>query len=518
MTDHERSYADRESDPDDDAISLRPYLDTLRRYRRIIGVSVVLASLGFLVAVLGMWISYPVERIGSVQFRLMFSGAAMNQYPNKAPFSPAEIVAPSVVTEVFAANDLNKYGSYESFKNALFIQNSNPALDALAYEYQARLADTKLSPVDRGRIEAEFSQKRLELTDPSFSLSLRRSERFQMLPPDLAEKVLNDTLVVWATHAERAGAMKYQLAMLSSAVLSKESLEREDYLVAADVLRAKAGRIIDTVAELEEVPGALTIRTATEKVSLPEIRSDIEDALRFELEPLLGIIRSEGVTKNARLLALYARTQAFQLSLERRAAEGRAAAVQNSLADYMAQRGARTDSKAGTRQNSDSPALMPQLGESFLTRLIELSGTTQKSDMEYRQRLTDEVIRENFKVTALDRELAYYEDLLKSVENIGNRPAGSDDLIKLIKTRSEAAFLAISKGADQLMEVYSELSKQNLNPAARLYTITGPYTVRSQGSLSTRNVQVALILTLILTAATVAAGCLVYEFIRRRAA
>jgi hypothetical protein len=506
---------------DDTEISLGAYVDALRRYRRIIGASVLAVAALFVIGALSIALIFPTERVASLEFRLLFDGAALGQYPNKTPFSPAEIVSAPVVTEVFRANDLQPYGSYESFKNALFVQQSNPKLDQLAAEYQAKLADPKLTAVDRARIEAEFSQKREALADPVFSLSLRRSERFKALPNDLAQKLLGDTLATWAVQAERMGAMKYQLPILSSAVLSKQSLEDEDYLVAADLLRAKAVRIIETLGELEKVPGALTIRTAKDRVSLPEIRANIEDALRFELEPLLGIIRSEGITKNARLLMLYASTQVFQLRLERQATEGRARAVQNSLADYMS-RGSRAglDSKSGggaARQPGvDMPALMPQLSESFLDRLVEISSSTQKSEMEYRQKLTDQVIREESQMATLDKELAYYEDLVKSVQGIGSRPAGSPELVTLIKSRSQAAFGIIAKATDQLADLYKELSAQNLNPVARLFSITGPFVQHTTTSLSLRSVGLSFALVLMLALFTVSAGCLIYDAMRRR--
>lgn len=522
VNDQERTQADSS---DDDVISLRPYVEALRRYRRIIGAAAVATLVVFIVGVLAMLVIYPSERVASLQFRLMFDGAAQGQYPNKTPFSPAEIVGAPIITAVFNADDLKQYGKYEGFKDALFIQQSNLELDMLAYQYESILADTKLNAVDRARIEAEFTQKRAALTDPSFSLSLRRSERFKALPDDLAEKVLNDTLAAWAVQAERMGAMKYQLPILSSLVLSKESLDSEDYLVAADQLRAKAVRIIDTLSELEKVPGALTARTSKDGVSLPEIRANIEDALRFDLEPLLGIIRSEGVTKNARLLTLYASTQVFQRQLERQAAEGRARAVQNSLADYMAQRGARASSDTrpgaagGARpQGFDTPALIPQFSESFLDRLVEMSATTQKSEMEYRQKLTDLVIKENTQVTALDKELAYYQDLVKSVQGIGNRPAGSADILNLVKSRSQAAFSAIEKGANQLVDIYNELSAKNLNPVARLYAITGPFTRHTQVSLSYRSVALSFMLVLMLTLVATTAGCLIHDAMKRRSA
>jgi hypothetical protein len=508
---------------DDDAdISLAPIVDTLRRYRNIIGGAVVAVSVVFVIGVLAMLLIFPAERVASVEFRLLFEGAALGQYPNKMPFSSAEIVSPAVVTEVFQTNELQQYGAYEAFKGALFIQQSNPKLDQLAHEYQGKLADAKLTAVDRSRLEAEFSQKRAALPDPTFSLSLRRSERFKVLPTALAQKVLTDVLAGWAAQAERMGAMKNQSPILPSGALSKERFDDEDYLTSTSLLHARAVRMIETLDDLQKVPGALTIRTAKEGVSLSELRANLEDTLHSELEPLLGIIGSEGVTKNAERLRIDASARAFQVRLERQVAEGRASAVRNALADYMSQRGSRpaSDAKSGTARQPgfDAPAAIPQFSESFLDRLGQMSSSAQTSDTEYRQKLTDQVILEELQVVALDKELAIYEELVKSVRGIGSRPAGSPEVVTMVKTRNQAAFASIAKATDQLADLYQQLSVQNLNPGARLFAITIPFIQYTERSLSIRSVALSFVLTLTLTFIAVAAGCLVHDAMKQRRA
>lgn len=516
MSEHPGGYEDAGADDQDPGMSLWSYFETLRRYRRVIGATIVCAVVAFLVGVAALLALFPAERVATLDFRLLFDGAATNRYPTGAPFSPNEIVGAPVLTEVFKANDLQRYEKFEVFKEALFIQQSNRELDLLAYEYQAKLADTRLSSVDRARIETEFNNKRAALTDPSFSLTLRRTERFKSIPRDLMQKVLRDTLAAWAIQADRMGAMKYQVPILSSKVLSKQALEDEDYLIAADLLRAKALRIIETIAELQKIPTALTTRTLKDGITLPEIRANIEDALRFELEPLLGIIRSEGITKNARLLTLYASNQLFQLRLEKQAAAGRSAALRDALQDYQRTSRGGTDSRVGTagaarQPGADAGSVSPQLSESFLDRLVEMSAGTQKADIEYRQNLTNQIIGETTRVAALERELAYYEDLVGSVKNVGSRPTGTPELIAVIKARSQKAFSAISTATDQLADLYKELSARNLDPVARLYAVTGPYMERTRFSLSFRSVALSFVVAMALVFLLVCAGCLAHN-------
>jgi hypothetical protein len=237
------------------------------------------------------------------------------------------------------------------------------------------------------------------------------------------------------------------------------------------------------------------------------------------------VIRAEGVTKNARLLTMYASTQLFQLRLDRQSALGRANAVRDSLQEYMSQRVSRSGSDArpgatgAPRQPGfDTPALIPQFGESFLDRLVEMSTQTQVSDVQYLQKLTDQVIEETQRVAELDKEIAYYEDLVKSVQGIGARPTGSPELVKLIQARSQTAFTVISKATDQLSELYTELSAQNLNPVARLYAITGPFAQHTRQSLAFRSVLLSFVLVMMLTAIVVPAGCLIHNAVRKKAA
>ena len=67
---------DDETVEDVDEISLKPYVETLKSYRRVIGAAVVGVCTLFLVGVIGVFLLSPVERVGSIQFRLLFEGAA----------------------------------------------------------------------------------------------------------------------------------------------------------------------------------------------------------------------------------------------------------------------------------------------------------------------------------------------------------------------------------------------------------------------------------------------------------
>jgi len=510
---------------DDGEISLRVYFETTWRYRQVIAIALAIVCVLYASAVLAFRIRFPEERVASIQFRLLFEGAAQDQYPNGIPFSSTDIAGAPVVTEVFKANDLQRYGPYEYFKQALYVQQDSPELYNLASEYQAKLADTKISPVERGRLEEEFKNKRKALVDPVFLLSLRRGQRFTELPDTLVQKMLTDVLSTWAEQADvRKGALRYQVPVLSSKILSRDNIASDDYLVTVDLLRARAMRIVRTVDELEKLPGALTLRTKADRMSLPEIRANLEDSIRFDLEPLMGIIRSEGVTKNALQLSLYASNMAFQIRLEKQEIEGRARALQTGLREYLSRPGTRlpvdgrSDGASQGTSGLGTPAVVPQLSETFIDRLEEMFTLTKTDELEYRRKLATELIAESTKATTFDRDLAYYEDLAKSVKGVGNRSTGSTELISLITARTAKAYELIGKSTDQLSAFFEELSAQNLGPASRLYVVTRPFAQHTENALSMRVVWLLFWLVILVSLLVVPAGCLVHDAMRKKAA
>ena len=475
----------------------------------------------FVVAMLAAYVSQAVERLGTLEFRLLFEGASQGQYPNGTLFSSAEITSTPVLTEVFEANDLERYGSYEDFKNSVFVLQSNPELELLSYEYQAKLAASGLSPVDRRRIEDDFRTRRQSLTDPRFSLTLREDARVARMPPSLVSKVLDDTLATWARQAdERKGALRYNIPVFSRNILRRDLIEAEDYITGIDILRAQVRRIIANIDEIATLPGAAVIRLDDGRTSLAEIRVNLEDVLRFQIQPLVGMIRMTGLSRDPESLGRYIDDQFFQVSLQRGEAEKRVAAVQESLRAYMLQ--SWVVPEAGSDSGELIPtvalggeAMMPQLGESFLDRLLEMS--TMNSDVGYRQRLTDRVIDESVAMAALEREQAYYEDLSRSVADLGSRStdAGREGELTIIKARFEGAFDQVVTAVEQVNAIYDELSTQNLNPATLLYTVTAPFTMRTGRALSLRTVGLYGILVFMLSLVLVPLGCLLHSYFRR---
>jgi hypothetical protein len=159
--------------------------------------------------------------------------------------------------------------------------------------------------------------------------------------------------------------------------------------------------------------------------------------------------------------------------------------------------------------------MIPQFGESFLDRIVEMSKLN--NDVEYRQELTDRIIEQSLATTSLEKEQAYYEDLSRSVKGFGRAGGGSRQAtITELNARFNAAVQGILTAIDQVNAIYDAISKLNLNPSTVLYTVTGPFAMNTQRSLSPRTLGLYFVLIMMLTLILVPVGWLVHHAFKKQ--
>jgi len=505
----------------DDEISLLPLIRTLWGYRRFIGAALGAIVILYLMAAVTAYLRQPAERHASLEFRLDFDGADRGEYPNGLKFSRSEIISSPVVSQVYEVNDLRRYGTYEQFKSSVFIIESSQDLELLSREYQAKLADTRLSAVDRSRLEAEFRQKTEALRESQYTLNFMSSSSGANIPGPLMNKILNDILAIWAEDtANRKGALNYQVRVYTPNLLTREVEEADDDIVRIDILRGKTIRVLENLDELLKLPGASVIRVGDAKMSLPEVRANLEDIARFRLEPLASFVQTAGLARDSRDATRYLENRLFQVKLERQEAAGLIAMLQGSLRGYMTERGAaqpgaREDAAGAASPLPGTSAVIPQFGESFLDRLLAMS--SQNNDLQYRQNLTDRIIAAGERSNSLAREESYYESVIAAVRRLpsGGVPRTSGgSLDQTVQVQFTQIHDAVNEALEQANAVYAQLSTQNLNPRTNLYTISSPFRVTTVRALTTRTLAFYGVLVVALALVAVPLGCVVHHYVR----
>ena len=464
------------------------HIQTLWSYRRVLLATVVIGFLGVGV----IYIFLPTRSFVCLKFRLLFEGADKGEYPSGVRFSPEDIISKAVLNEVYEKNDLGQYGKLEDIQRALFASTMpSPELQALDADYRNKLASSKLTAVERIQFEKEYTEKRRGLQNAGahvLTMDVSLVGPMASMPPTLREKMLNDILAVWAEDAaQRKGALKYQVTVLSKNILPREFIMGEDYFITGDILRQKLAKIMSNIDELMALPGAKTFRTPDKKLSLGEIRSNLEDMLRFKLVPALHMIHSSGLTEKEMTTSMYIQGEIYDISQSKKEAADKAKVLEESLIAYIQERrrsaiptGSEVSPQTGPRAETGVPAMIPQLGESFLDRIVELA--SQNNDLKFRQDLTEQMTKEGLRGVALDKELSWYQDVQKALSELqaGDKkipPEQREVMAKIVKETLSVVYEDLTKRADEVEAIFEQLSSKNLNPRSQLYAVNEPVLV-----------------------------------------
>lgn len=476
---------------DEDEISLGDLFSTIWRARGRIAVYTLAAGLVIFAIIVGVYFFQEKEYVVKQEFRLEFTGADQNKYPNGLQFSTADILSTEVLDKVYRQNDLGKYMKFSDFKAGLAVFQMNDRLRLLEFEYSQRFSEKNLSMENRQRLEQEFLEKKKALMVPVYSLTFIQGGRAGSIPDNVAAKVLQDILREWSVFAERVkGANKFQLELVSPNVLKKEDIEAEDYLVATDILRVMTRRVSKDLEALAGLPGARVVRVGDQGISLSDLRYRLQDLERFKLNPLLGLIRQTAVSKHPEFTLGYLQNQIFDLKLKTEQAAANVAIYENSLNQYIQKsRGSGLSPAQGegmpgpsSQQGmfSNVPAMIPQFGESFLDSLVQMA--QENSDAMFRQTITKNVIDVGLEKVELEFQARFYEDMWTKINlQINGEQAKSDNdaafltrAVERIEKTQQEIFDGLMNSIKDLNLLYDSLSRSSLNPDAVLYSVTSP--------------------------------------------
>ena len=454
----------------------------------------LLALAGGVVAAAALLVAFllrPSQQMATVDVRLLFSGVDKGQYPNGTPFSAQDIVATSILQQVYEQNHLGKFIKFDDFKSSFSVLESNEATERLRREYGPKLDDRRLTSPERSKIEDEFQGKLKSSRTGEFRLVGLLGSGLTNWNRDLVGIVMNDILNTWVLDARGKGVFKFDLNVYSENIVSDLETYQEDQLIFIDRLRVTISRIIQNIRALEEIPGASLLRVGDRKLSLGELDVALQDDLRFKIGVLHNAIYSYGFYRNRALAESYIDDQLFSLDLDNKAGESRVKVIDDALTSYSANRqGAGAQRIEGTAaQVGTTPSIsfgggtmIPQLGESFLDRVINLS--TQNSDVAFRQDLSRQTIDLGKGIVDIDRERKIYQRMKDAITdpNVQARP----DRAEVSKWVEEQLHLLVPRLKDTLHYVQlvnDEISARLLQPVT-VYTVVQPMHIEKVAMIS----------------------------------
>jgi hypothetical protein len=500
--------------------SISHLVHTIRAYMPAILLSWIAVGLGYLIFALIVFLLAPSQRVTSQHFRISFDGIAQGRYPNGTKFSTAEIVSAPVLLKVYQQNHLERFTGSNEFSRALFILEANAEYEQLATEYQARLTDLRLSPMDRERIQKEWESRATAIAKNDYSINYLRTSDTAAIPESVVRKTLVDVLNEWSSHAIREQhVLKYPMSMLSPDFLKTSSIADDDYIVRLQILRSKIFRIMNNIGPLEKVPGAPLVRTA-DGLSLQEIHLRLEELVRFRLEPLNGTVRASGMIRNPATTLRFLESQLAYDQRDLKSAQEQSDSVREALAVY-----AMNERVLSPESSNSSPAggqstrpkgaggtgeTAMQFTESFIDRLVSL--THQAGDTEYRQRLVDDYRRLTANVIPVQATVAYDQEILNLVKGA---PSGGSGGVTADEVKRQIAGMddEMRHMVARVNEIFDTVSR-NLNPGTEMFALTSPPTTRTEYGKSLRTLGLYGVLTLLASLPVIVVLCLLHARVR----
>lgn len=495
---------------DHEGINLHRLFHVVREYRLVIQLSMVLLAVGYGVAAIAYYLLSPAERLTYQRFRLDFNGAERGVYPNGSKFSANEIISPQVLQKTYENNNLSKYLAFGDFSRSIFVLVSNMEYERLAADYQSRLSDPKLSPVDRERLEKDFDLKLESVSKNEFSINFARSLTSGSVPEALARKVLSDMLVNWADIAvNEQHVFVYDLSVLSPEVLRPTAAEDDDAVASIEILRSKALHIWDNVWEIRQLPSANLARTPDDHVSLEELQLRIEEIIRFQLDPLMAAAVAGGLANPRKTVVFLENQLAYDQRLLE-AQQRRADATRTALMMYSEPRSQENVGTVPERRNTPgSEPVMAQLSDNFLDRIFTLAG--RSADIQYRQKLVDDYTAAVKNSVPQQQNVAYDERVLDQVRKAPlNQKPGGDPTLRAQVADVRKQLLTVVIKANSLFQIVSH----NMSPPTQLFTLIGPSTSRVQHNVSLTNLALLGVLVLLVAFPVIVVLCMVHHIIR----
>jgi len=502
-----------ESEP---PISISHFTHVFRNYRHVIVLALLGIGLAYLIIAVAVYLFNPYERLTWQPFRLDFEGAGKGEYPNKAKFNVADIINGPILTRVWQDNHLGDYIKYGAFSRAVFVLESNPQFDLLAAEYQSKLSDPKLSPIDRDRVQKEFELKVAAIAKNEYAVYLNHRGAIRSIPELLSRKVLLDILNNWADFAvNKQRVITYQVSVLSPEMLKPSAIEENDTVAAIEVLRLKTNRVIGNLRRIERLPGASLARTS-DHLSLEEIRIRLDEIQRFRLEPLLSaVLHSPSLVADRTSTIRFLESQLAYDQRQLEAAARLAESTRDSISMY--EQPAVTEPTTTTAKTPEQPkgneAVMPQLSDSFLDRLVSMSG--RAADAQYRQGMVEEYRKAVADTIPLKQAVAFDAQVL---EELRKPSAGGTTLSPVtVRAQIDQTRAEVGQLLNRMNEVFQTVSR-NMTPSTQLFTLTGPPATHAVRSVSLRQLALYGLLVMLVSLPLVVILCLLHNRVREEEA
>lgn len=460
----------------------------LRAYGRklvltALGVGVVVGLIGALYLV----VLQPVRHTYTVEFRPTFEGASEGEYPNGLPFAFGDVTARPVVDLVYDRNKIEDYCSRADFGGGLFVEQFSMQSMFLDAEYSTRLADPRLTTIERERLQEEYQAKREALPIGS-RLVFVRPDACEGMPTLLVTKVMTEVLETWAQESEaKRGVLSLQVQILTPSMLDTELPEDSSGLLRADVIRVTLQNIVQNVQDVIKLQGAGLVRLE-DGTTLLAVRNKLRDLIKFQLEPLVAVAGRSMAAESVD----WVREMTAVAQREVETATGQADAYRTALREFagVAQvdgQGRQERLAQNSTGSTDVQTLSPIIDRSFIDTLVTMS----EQSTQFKQDLATKMVEAEVVAVVARERVAYYSRLTQEFQQ-GRTSKGE---LTDVRPRLDAIIEQGKALTAKFNALYDEFSRVSLRAGGALYHVEAPVAMRVTRAFTPANLGVMVLMS-----------------------
>ena len=465
-----------------ESLQVRQILQALHATWRIpllASICLLLLAVAILVALRA---AFPPTRIFISQFHFTFPSAETGRYPNNTPFSINEILDPAILSVVY---DQLKLGDYDVDRNEFYdsfsIRPFVLAESEVSERFRQQLADRRLSFVERERLEEQLKDELAQASRGAAELSYIPPRR-PVISIALGRAIVQKVPMVWSQFAiEKKGVLRIPGFFAATKVLDPNAIDQQPLPLSIVALMEAGERLNERLSELLKTTGVLTVRDSVSGRSVRDLERDIRDLELFHINPLRADLVQYRFEDGGATLQQIVERRINDIEVRATALTKQAEAIGDSIGQFVqataSLQGRPVEKKLPEGGPVAGGATIPQVGETFIDRIIELTRRDREAgqDRIFISERTQKQLELQQQAIALRSEQDRWKELLAQLRADGtphkdldkSARAGMDRELRYSVAEANGNWMALSRIED-------EFSANRTSRTAEIYTPYAP--------------------------------------------
>ena len=212
----------------------------------------------------------------------------------------------------------------------------------------------------------------------------------------------------------QADAQGLPISVYPPGLFDETSLEGQDYLISIDILRQRMRLIRDNISRILSISNGDAVRDPESGLSARDIERMLFDLDEFTVKLLSAPVLQLGISNNSDVVRLYYDARLQELQRDKQVLADKARIVEQAIQSYQGMMGGSVDVGTSGVEGafpSTGSTIIPQFGDAFIDRLIELS--QRGGDTQFRQDLLQQVINYQREATDLEAEIGRIQEYIR---------------------------------------------------------------------------------------------------------